>query len=324
MHVVLFGDLQAHPWQEGQVARRWLDHVNALKRIRDSAYSFGSATPVVFLGDLFESKRLIRSDVASLIYKNMGFVTHLVCGNHDIYKGMCSLLPITNMHMNGGGLLFQAEAVVHHRLGFPAAFVPFGATKQSIEVVANDMSWVVAFTHADIEGAYQAAGIRTQQSTLPPEFFEAGGNRRFIFNGHYHRHQVIQKNKSSVPVVCVGAPLCHSWADCDDTTPRGYVTVEIKWGIPDSYLVDWEHVPLTEFPRFYSTPGPHARPLDFVLTPPADPAMVQAATVVHGNVDDASSMDLSVALEGYLSERYPNMTAAERDRLVALGVQIAH
>ena len=292
---IVFGDLQAHPWQEQISATRWRDCVKVISDVYDKADEV-DADFVCFLGDLFESKRAIRSDVMAAVYekfienaRHFDGHTYLVKGNHDIYRQGCTLQPFRG----AGGKITVCETVTAVKLhGYDLLFVPWGSEAQSVGL----SKYSLAFTHCEFKGARHSATHVTEDDSMPPQFRNAriDNPNRVIFNGHYHHPKTYmgQKNED-VPLVNVGSPMHHDWSDID-SGPRGCVEVFIDGGAPSW---KWHHF---DYPRFFrdESSAEFREGKDFAL-PKLDEGRT-AQTATHKDVEDIAGEDTHAMLQAYM------------------------
>lgn len=316
--IVAWGDLQAHPWQEGEREDRVGDCLEAVEKIYVIAET-ETADAVVFLGDLFENKRAARNDVMSRIYSRLRdgpwAAPHIFLpGNHDQYRGENLLLLLRGETYRGTENQVIVASGLFPVAGIPCYFVPYGMKPEL------GASWAVAFTHADVRGArlQEASDLRCRDDGLPAEFLRAEGERRMIFNGHYHSRQIILR-RGCVPIVCVGAPLCHDWSDRDAKVSRGCEVIEAT-GAEDSWEVKSRHVPFDQFPRFLSSSEGARDGVDFVAP------QVEAVPIVVGRVhEDAEEVvggeTVGDVLAGYVGAKRRDLKEGDRRRLVEAGLR---
>lgn len=291
---ILFGDLQAHPWQEQERPDRWKDCQRVINEIYDKATEIG-AEFVGFMGDLFEAKRAVRTDIMGAIYRTFierieAFDGHtlFVTGNHDIYRDGSTLAPFQSLLK-----AYVADA--------PMSFVP--KTDGAIILLMpwgmesiNDFGceWDIALTHCDFKGArhsptHVSDSDNWRDSFRDPEY---GWKHRVIFNGHYH-HPAELKGKDKVSVVMVGSPMQHDWSDIDGGA-RGCIEVTIDPGKSVTYK---RHE--FKFPKFYRGATPWFRDgIDFLL-PQLEPSG-QVEVETHDGVAAIAGEDNYRALTGYL------------------------
>lgn len=257
MKILVYSDVHIHPWQDGERPGREDDCLNVIDRVHDLAVSMDTDL-VVFLGDLFESKRMLRADMVSEAYvrltrplvKNDGTTIRQIFlrGNHDVYRDACTLDPL---HKPPERFVVRRTTSIGKLL-----FVPHGGT------VDPTADYTVAFTHCDFKGVNHAPGVTVTEDALPG-LRDKMGSRLCVINGHIHRPQKLVVS-GKIPVFCVGAPIQHSWSDMDQSEKRGCITFayDPKRGAITTKPVRHH---FSEFPVFMSTPGKSRAGLDFVL-----------------------------------------------------------
>src|SRR3990167_8487607 len=92
--IVVWGDLQAHPWQELERPDRWRELLCVFGMVNRVAKDH-DADAIVFLGDLFQNKRTLRADVVgeTLIQfaraiEEFDKPYYIMEGNHDLCAGV--------------------------------------------------------------------------------------------------------------------------------------------------------------------------------------------------------------------------------------------
>ena len=326
--VLVFSDVHFHQWQEHERDERWRDCLKAVQDVRLAALHY-SPDLVVFNGDLFESKRLLRSDIVAAAFKEMAkpwavrdtstgnlraIPAVYVAGNHDYYKQACVLDPLDNPAM---------RITVVHRFkkyqpylsvgGHLFAFMPYGVASLPTPV-DGDVSAV--FTHTDIAGARISKHLAklTQQDGVDSELLDT--DVPCIINGHYHGpHTVTRKNGTRVYMV--GSLLQHSWADADMPEDRGATLFTFT----DTGCAEPVRIPIgNNYPRFYrDAASPHAAG-DFVLAPKL--ADISAATThTHeGSATIASGTSAQIIL-GYLKKERPGIKGKDLAEYYRTGLE---
>lgn len=224
--IIVWSDLHAHNWQEGERPDRWKDFIRAIDEVHDYARSV-SARMVIFNGDLFESKQGHASHVWSRVVDSLirgrnkipNAMHILNTGNHDIYRGESVLEAFNATH-----------AVAAHN------YVGFGTTIGARDVRMCVLPWgcmtgpqhektEYVFTHAEINGLAHGHGMSSTSTNINPEWL---GRARYIINGHIH---VQQKMKIlGTQIITVGPTIPISWTEIDDKTKhtRGLLEITLR------------------------------------------------------------------------------------------------
>jgi DNA repair exonuclease SbcCD nuclease subunit len=324
--LVVFGDLQADRWQEGERPKRVDDFINAIHKVYDIVNDV-NADMVVYLGDLFERKDRLHTDVLTKVVATFtdcithaGCPTQLVAGNHDLYRSG-NILDIFNDVQNAE-VVTQPASIVYK--GYNLLFVPNG-TVLSNEQECSSIDYDIAFMHAEIRGATLAKGIQSHTSSFGGKltgdvsFARKTGRRKLILNGHYHIPQTIQWKSlwKCVPIICVGAPLCHSWSDEGDLSNRGCVIVTMT-----KENVATDRVAF-DFPKFLPEGHKAIRPgIDFTR-PTLDNTKVKSKVDRKG-LEAVLSSDKAESLRAWLKVTYPGL-AKDKDwieRIVQQGAKL--
>ena len=299
--IVVFSDLQSHPWQEGERTDREYDCARVLEFVNEYSQK-QKPDAIVFGGDFFEAKRNIRSDIVSTTYEAavklsaLGIPVIFMAGNHDYYKNRCTLTPLASV-ANFSVLDRHSDAELCRETinDLNLSFFPNGADYNAL--LTENGEYDVAFVHDDIKGAKLNAHIHAARTCLPEELFESYGedSRAVIIGGHYHSPQTLYPfgRKGKVPVEICGAPISHNWSDVDENTPRGLMLLTLRFKPPKlSYEI--ERITLdAHFPKFVSTESQKTKDSDFVLVPKVKTSSKQtvqrkaAASVVSTSRKDA-------------------------------------
>lgn len=286
---IIIGDTQLHPWMENIDDRHW----RKLPEIFDHAAVWADeldADGIVHMGDLFESKRAVRSDVLVATIRKIKEVTQtrspmsffFLAGNHDFYGGECMLDVLPD----------RDNVVVVTREPYKiqgALFVPYGIQPDP------DIRYRVMFAHADIRSAHLGHGIHADTSTIDERCLLKQGKRELVVNGHYHHPQQIQLSSKHVPVECMGTPYHVSWSDMDSPR-RGLTCIELLEG--GGYRI--KRKTLGSYPCFLSS-AEHTRPgLDFVR----ETAKLNTANAsVREESYTVGGADMRQSIQGYAQSR---------------------
>lgn len=314
MSTVIWGDAQFHPWQETERPDRWRD----ILRVVDIVYQHAAdidAEKIVFLGDMFETKRSVRSDVFSAVHsrfytcaKKYNIPHILLCGNHDIYRDRKDsllhtfllddlILPVVNDYV-----------VLDEEL-----FVPFGVD------VPEDTEYRYMYTHAEIEGCFHTANCESSVSGIPAGLLAGTRLRQCVFNGHYHSHQIAVRDAASVLVECVGAPFHHCWRDVAtgsnmNMRRRGFVVLHDN-DVHDFISLD------DEFPRFVlNCDKDTAKTNDFVEHSYEQDERKSSAVARDDELGIGTSMDPTNSIPGYVS--YSGVDKKRQKPLTDMGIEL--
>jgi len=302
--LILWGDSQFHPWQEQERPERWETLLNIIETVYQEAVN-RKADHIIFLGDLFEDKRRVRTDIFSAVFQellkgwNRYRIPHyILMGNHDIWNGRSILTPFK--HMDG------FTVITEPLLEPPLLFVPYGA-----KVTDSLVDYTVLFSHTELVGGNLGHDVRSIQSMLPEDLLLKRGTRTVCFNGHYHHPQTIKLSDEHVPVHCVGTPAELNWSDADSKVPRGIGFVTIK-----GQKVTYERIPLN-FPRFFNAPSDEATELDFVRN--LEEQKRSTKTKTHNDHDTIGGSEMTHAIRGYVVEKRKSGRAGP---LTELGIHL--
>lgn len=297
MKLVIYGDTHFHQFQESDRPDRWKE----MLRIIDIVYNVAvreEAEYICHLGDLFETKRAVRTDVAArvmwkILENDRAYsIPHLfIRGNHDSYRGET---PLTTLQAASENISVCNTKPYNNIWLFPSLSiltVPYGCE----EVEADDYD--ILLCHAGIRNGHMANGIHTTTSTLPAGLLEKTGRRKICFNGHYHIPQTIT-TPGQVPVICVGAPYHLNWSDADSNLRRRGIIVVTITRERCSYKRIW----LNRFPHFYRKRTKDTRPKDFVQEELQN--ISDVATVVHESADVIGGSNMEDAIEQYTLDRF--------------------
>jgi hypothetical protein len=277
---------------------------------------------VVFLGDLFESKRLLRADIVSATYQQIqkpylsrnatGTIPfHLLAGNHDYFMDSCTLdalhNPENNRYVYRKGL--PLEQLLVEQSGERLLFLPNGHALSDTEIEqVMGMRLDAVFLHIDIPNALPH--INPNLYELPEWLLKA--DIRNIVSGHYHTPGIVAIADNR-PVHICGAPLCHSWRDIDDTLSRGAMLLDTGTGAIRRYPVG------DKYPKFYPCNKDGARPsVDFIRSTPDKSAAVSA--IQHKSVNTIAGGTTNQILAAYLKNKLPALSPQEFSEYFKAGI----
>ena len=308
---VVFSDLQLHFWQETERPDRWKDMLNVFDAVFRMAKKHNA--DIVFLGDLFESKRSIRSDILSATYMRIAKLMrksdarfHFVAGNHDQYAGICTQSAFRLgrrflVHDSAHATCINAEYSIYA--------LPYGAISDP------NLDYRVLCSHVDIRGAKMSQGILAESSGVDESIFYRRGSRSLVLNGHYHVPQTIDLGKKYVRIECLGAPLQHNWGDArSGDLERGIYVLDMHEDGKSSTT----KIPLRKFPKFYIDPDDTVcirKGVDFVRTTPK----IKVESKRKG-VKDIAAIDPVSFIPAFVSSRIKD--ERQRKKLISAGLAL--
>lgn len=308
---VVFTDLQLHYWQESERPNRWKDMLNVFDVVFRTAKKRNA--DIIFLGDLFESKRSIRSDILSATYMRIAKLMrksdarfHFVAGNHDQYAGIC-----TQSAFRLGRRFFVHDS--NHATCINADYgiyaLPYGAMSDP------GLDYRVLCSHVDIRGAKMSTGISAESSGVDESIFHKRGDRTLVLNGHYHVPQTIDLGKKYVRIECLGAPLQHNWGDARSSDiDRGIYVLDMHDGGSSNIT----KIPLRKFPKFYIDPDDTTyirKGVDFVRTTPK----IKVESKRKG-VKDIAAIDPAAFIPAFVSSKIKD--EKQRKQLISAGLAL--
>lgn len=319
--ILAFGDLHLHHWQEGERSNRLQQCIVCAHRILVAAVQ-SHVDAVVFLGDLFEAKRLIRAEAVVAAGNVFQFAKktlpdtplYMIAGNHD-YLGPSSSSVLSAFSAYG----IVVDHVVHETFIGDAdiLMVPHGCSDPRLS--DPTLSYDVAFSHgAEILGP--TVSVYTRQALKGirvPEYIRrisSTVHRGAVVCGHYHIPQSVQWT-CTPPVVCVGAPMSHDWSDIEQVDDAGEVINKYVRGAVilsiENHKIHMERIVRGNgFPRFFDRrPNCFRDGVDFVreiVTEEND-----ADTRVHENVEEIAGNDVLTAVRTFAQDRAPKDSVAE-------------
>ena len=325
MKYAIWGDLHAHPWQEAERPLRWLEMLHIIQDVYAQAFAH-QCSHVIFLGDLFEAKKEIRSDVLTVTLKTLmkqireaKAVTVLVAGNHDLYSESC-ILSILDGYAG-------KTTVVAASNGFGFSTVP-SCGDSNLELYGYDLclpynghmeegqNYRYLFTHREIRGCAFNPYTSSTDSDIGEGLFTKKGDRKRVFNGHYHRPQTI--TKYDIPIHCIGAPCEHNWTDMDSSTlhTRSILILDTK---TDTIKT----IALPRYPRFFSQNGAtefsdYDSMKDFVRNVPIQEGLLEDVTALQTGI--LAGKNINEEMISYVKQYYAGELSV--GQLVMLGTRL--
>lgn len=287
---IVFGDTQFHQWSETERPDHWKTHVNVLCTAFKLAHK--EHADIIFLGDLFESKRSVRSDVQALVYSTLvkamrkyPCTFHFIAGNHDQYAGVCTQ---SALRLGPQYVVHDYDYPTYINEGLGIVALPYGAS------VDPALEYSVLCSHIDIRGAILGTGIKSESSSVDECLFDKGYERKLVLNGHYH---VPHKIDMEVPIQCIGAPFQHNWNDARYAdVPRGLWLLDMGGKSPTVTMA----MPLDKYPRFYTSLNNknYREEIDFIRAP-----IENAAGIVREESVVISRKDPTEFIPAYVCDR---------------------
>lgn len=323
MKLLIFGDLQAHPWQEDERPERLQDFIKVIKTVRSNAYK-QAVDGIVFLGDLFESKRLIRADIVSLIYAELSrpFIRkteagkieripfYFLAGNHDFYGGECTLSPLHDPATRQFAIIDKPEVVTLSGERF--LFIPFGNDHDKPKDTGDNFA--ATFVHCDLPNVSLGSGIVSKSNGLPEWIDEV--KTSLIVAGHYHSPGEVKGVNKPSKIVCCGAPMEHNWKDVDETALRGLLLLTVENGKASYSRIVTSHL----FPRFFSSADHIDAREGFDFTRKTVTKSAGTAKQ-HEGAKAVAGGNTAQVVAAYLKHEKPNLTPEEFKRYYQTGIK---
>ncbi len=326
--VLFWTDLHIHPWQEGQRAHRWKDGISVIQKIYGDFDVLDSICAVFFCGDLFESRLMWRSDIASDVFlcfaqvlARLDMPCIFVAGNHDYYKGTgVSLLRsigtgLKNKHVHivdgiGATREFTFNGSTFGCLDYSTVHKSRLGDSAAKDVVKNTvLNSNVLITHCDLKGGYHYGGHCSTKSDIDEQVIAKAKGLRFIVNGHYHIPQTFMVGK--VKVICPGAVMQHCWRDMDTDAERGATAFNIKEGSCKRLLI-----PTPIFWSSIEKAGDHFSEIDFVRSVPKAKGEIKSKRLNNSATQKIASASILEAFDAYCEN--DGVSAKRRKTMVEL------
>ena len=204
-----------------------LDTAEKLFELINEFISNDGVTDLIFLGDVYDTKAIIRSEVQNFLidklteltrkYKNLD--VHIVVGNHDFENFQCKNSALAPLKLINKVNVYDKEVVVNKELR--CAFIPFRLTNEefikdveSLIPLKDSVNFI--FCHQGLSGFDLGSGMidvhGVDTSSLPD-------NKFFYIIGHYHAPQ----DKGNF--CYLGTPFSHSFGEANQEK-RVYVHYE--------------------------------------------------------------------------------------------------
>ena len=298
--IVCFSDVHAHEHREfaslNPISTRLQECLAGLRWLREEvipkALREASEVTVLFLGDLFHSKRSVSTVVLSEVVKEFGRwpeswpVVHGIPGNHDIYdaNGTHHLLE----PLKKGWCLYPSPGVLVTGAGIEVWMIPFRRTADEIRIALAELhhkhpvkgaGMRILVLHGILNHAVAGVGARVLPPTIELTEQELAPFK-LVLVGDIHKHQHYER------VVYPGALLQHNFGDEGDA--RGCLVVSCGAG-----SFTWEHVPNPTSPAFLTKQIQ-------VLSDLQAPASATETTYLHLRLADPA---LRPGVEKWLTKR---------------------
>lgn len=207
MKVTLVGDPHAKP-----------DNLDRISQLFDLIERLGN--PTVLLGDLLDTKELIRSRCFNLIWeriKNSKLHFYVLVGNHDWHNLDCrdhSLQPLKELP--NVTLVDQPHS---EKLGSrKALFLPYyhdlDAFRKDLRRLSKDVG--LFFLHQGVTGFDYGNGFIAENEVDPSELPSKGT----VVSGHFHKYQ------RSGNFMYLGTPFSHSFGESNQEKYLGILDTE--------------------------------------------------------------------------------------------------
>jgi len=231
--ILLFTDLHAHDFKqfsepEGDSTTRVKWTVLVLMKILDYAIS-NNIEHVFFLGDLFHSRKIIKSVVFTKIvdvlelYAEKGLKLHFISGNHDlVYNDPDAPIVYSKLtfieHVN-------EPTIFSTSTGATIAAVPFRYDSEQLRLDLQGISEAVTTPHASnmLLGHFEVSGAVVSDEyvlNVPFDMDEMKGYPfKFVFSGHVHRRQMVTLMQGDKETFFwfVGTPLQCNFGESGNT-----------------------------------------------------------------------------------------------------------
>ena len=310
--MIYYSDLQIHDWQHQRDPDFWKLGLKCIDAVYEVAKR-NAVDLVLFGGDLFQSKRTLRSDIAvstfrhisKMVRKHKDMQHWFVAGNHDWYNGSCTLNAIQK---RSNVQVFTEPYRVGESDEWPAFnIIPYGHWDES-QLPTADGSEVSVF-HSPFEGAKISKNVFDAHKT-PAGYDDIVEHSALSLCGHYHDEQAIGD------VQCVGAPMYFNWSDVDAPKGRGCFLVRLD---EERRHIITKHE-FTWAPRFVSTPDLATKPEDIVRYPLGKTQKNANEGKLREGASLVSSDDMNQALKAYIEYAAPDyIPQSEYEEVLALG-----
>ncbi len=173
-----------------------LDKINTLF---DIAEDLGNS--VIILGDLLDTKEMVRGKCLNLYYKRMReskLSFTLLVGNHDWFNLECeehSLEPLKELRN-----VTVVDTAISNEL---VAFLPYMKDQEKLKEAFKLCAGKVVFCHVDMTGFDYGNGLISGEGLT---LADVQGAKR-VFSGHYHKYQEIGT------FTYLGTPFSHSFGE---------------------------------------------------------------------------------------------------------------
>ncbi len=195
MKYTIVGDLHA--------TNKNLDKVNKLFNMVEDLNN-----PVIWLGDLLDTKEVIRGNCLNLVYERFknSKLSHIVLvGNHDYFNLDCKDHSLRTLEMLPNITIVDAPTYMGGM-----SFIPFMHDKEQLKktlATTRRSESSILFAHLDVVGFDYGNGSISESGIIKEDL----RNFDLVISGHYHK---FQNNKN---LVYLGTPFSHSFgeSDCD-------------------------------------------------------------------------------------------------------------
>lgn len=180
MRLLVIGDTHFHNWKNQKITKYQMEFLRSLKTIAKDKNVNG----LVFLGDIFESRKVIDKFILSEVVSAIGSLAEryfiiLVTGNHDYYDSEVSVLEKLFSSIKNTYVITSPKVITFSRFRLGFLPWPYWSDKDVLSVMPADY----IFSHVEIKGVpYKPGDSFAPSHGLTLDKLE----RLIIFNGHYH------------------------------------------------------------------------------------------------------------------------------------------
>lgn len=184
------------------------DNLDKVEKLFDIVEELGHS--VIWLGDLLDTKEIVRSKCLNLLYRNFkkSRLQHIVLvGNHDYHSLNCEDHSLQVLNELSNVQVIDRPLYSLYSTFFPEIyFIPFYSDLAKFRrVIAESPSTRLLIMHQGVNGFDYGNGYIADKEINVEELksFE------LVISGHFHKHQ--KKNN----LVYLGTPFSHSFGESD-------------------------------------------------------------------------------------------------------------
>lgn len=189
---------------------------NAMRQSIDKADYFG--VPLVVMGDLNDTKAIIRGEVANALIKTMSYAAHcgvevfILIGNHDLLneKGVAHSLEFLKPYAK----VIESPEIINLQ-GRRVLVIPYQSTREAFKTailmdIRLGCPTALTLCHQGIIGA-EMGGYMQDHSAITTDDIE----HVRVISGHYHKHHTVGT------LTYVGNPYSLTFGEAKDG-PKGF------------------------------------------------------------------------------------------------------